>query len=359
MAALQNLSLIVNINDPGKTGLLQSFNTSIPASLPLLSASDTVQVSLRAVKPSTIPTQVWQDVDLSADTTVLGVGNYGTALTSGTWPLTFSGNTASGIAYNVTATALATALNALASIISAGGVTVATGYGNGVYAITFVSNGTQAAFTSGANTLAPASQVLITTVQTGSGSTPCIQVVQLVPSLYAICTSWSAFPSAAAVITSIAAGSGSTQNVQQVALTPAPYAGSFLLTTSLLTTAAIPFNASATSVQTALNAGGFNYVVTGPPGGPWQITTVANGSVAAITANVTNLTVPVGRLGTLALKTLNLFAAFVAAGSPATITAILEVQDTPSGSGTATILQIPVTIQQDLIQGSTLVPVPE
>jgi hypothetical protein len=359
MAALQNLSLIVNINDPGKTGLLQSFNTSVPATLPVLSASDTVQVSLRTVQPSTVGTQVWQDVDVSADATVLAIGNYGTVLTGGAWPLTFSGNTASGLAYNITASALATALNALASIISAGGVTVATGYGNGVFAITFNNNGTQAAFTSGANTLTPGAQALITTVLAGSGSTPCIQVVQLVPSLLALCESWSTFASAAAVITNLQTGTSSVPSVQQVALVPVPYAGSFQLTTSILTTGAIPFNASASSVQAALNTGGYNYVVTGPPGGPWQITTVANGAVAAITAAVTGLTVPVGQLGTLTLKTLNLFAAFAAAGSPASITAILCVQITPSGSGVATVLQIPVTIQQDLIQGSTLVPVPE
>ena len=63
--------------------------------------------------------------------------------------------------------------------------------------------------------------------------------------------------------------------VQQVLLTGSPSGGTFTLTFGGQTTAAIAYNAAASTVQSALQAlssiGSNNVLVSGPAGGPWQV----------------------------------------------------------------------------------------
>lgn len=356
MAALNSLNLIVNISDPNAAGLLSSFAASTPASVPRLFDSNTLGVSLRAVQPSSSASQPWQDVDLSADTVTMGVGVIGAQPTAGTWTLSFNGFTTAPLAYNIGALALQVAINALTSIIALGSVVV-TSQGEGLYVITMNQNGVVAySFTSAANLLVPTSQVNINTITAGSVSTPGITTVQLAVSLYALNATWTTFPSAAAVVTNLQTGTGSAPSIQQVALNPTPYAGNFALTTSILTTGAIPFNASAAAVQAALNTGGNNYAVSGNAGGPWVITTVANGAVAAITVNVAGLTVPLGLLGTLALNTLNMLFAFTSSGANQ-LNLYLEIEVNQTGN-LSTILQVPIVVTADVINGSSIIPTP-
>ena len=354
MAALNSLNLIVNIDDPNAAGLLSSFAASTPAAIPRMFDSNTLGVTIRAVQPSASASQPWQDVDLSADTVTMGIGTYDSAPTAGTWELSLGANGAFQ-AYNVTAAALAASLNGLASVIAAGGVTV-TQSGATTFIITFVATGAQSLFTANGTQLVPPSQVIVTQVVAGDLVTHCVQAVQILPSLLALNATWTDFPVAAAVVTNLQTGTSSAPSIQQVALTPIPYAGNFALTTSILTTGAIPFNASAAAVQAALNTGGNNYAVSGNAGGPWIITTIANGAVAAITVNVAGLTVPLGLIGTLNLATLNMLLAFTSSGA-ASLNLVLEI-DVNQGGNITTILQVAVVVSQDVINGSTIVPGP-
>jgi hypothetical protein len=326
--------------------------------VPLLIRNDTLVVNLRTVQPSALPNQNWDDVDLSTAAVVLGIGEYDKSPTGGTFPLTYGANTATALAYNITAAAVSTALNALASVISAGGVTVADG-GTGIYTVTFSSVGARTLISSGTNTLTPASQVIISQLTAGDAGTAEVQVIRLAASLYATCSTWSAFASAADAVTVLAAGSGSTQNIQVVTLNPLPYAGVFTITTSLIKTPALAFNSTAQQVQDALNVGGTttDYSVSGNAGGPWTITKTAVGSVATNTVDVTGLSVPIGLTGTLALSTLAMIQRLATVTSD-TISLILEIQVTPLGGGQATILQVPVTISKDVINFSSLTPSP-
>lgn len=84
--------------------------------------------------------------------------------------------------------------------------------------------------------------------------------------------------------------SGTTDEVQTVTITGAPTGGTFTLTFSGQTTAAIAYNATAATVQAALaalsNIGAGNVVVTGNAGGPWTVDfvgTLANTDVAQMT----------------------------------------------------------------------------
>lgn len=354
MSDVNSLSLLINIEDSNKAGLVSDFASRVPASVPLLVRNDVLGVSLRFLTPSAVAGQAWNDVDYSAATVSLGIGEFDETPSSGTFTLTYGANTTSALAYNASAATVASALNGLASIISAGGVTV-TSPQTGVYVVTFSSAGVRTAI-SGTSSLFPDTSIPVSEVVAGTVSVPEVQVVQLVVNPYCLTTSWTPFSAAAAAVTVLAAGSGSTQNVQVVSLDPVPYGGTFQITTSILTTAAIPYNATAQQVQDALG-GSTNYTVTGAAGGPWTITKTANGSVATHTVSVTGLDVPVGLNGTLNLSTYALFNRFLATTDDE-ITLTLEVQVNPDGNNPGTVLQVPITVTRDVINYSNIVPSP-
>lgn len=91
--------------------------------------------------------------------------------------------------------------------------------------------------------------------------------------------------------------SGTTDEVQTATITGGPTGGTFTLTFSGQTTAAIAYNAAAAAVQSALAAlstiGAGNVTVTGSAGGPYTVDfvgTLANTDVAAMTASGASLT---------------------------------------------------------------------
>lgn len=90
---------------------------------------------------------------------------------SGTFTLTFGADTTSAIAFNATAAQVQTALNALASINTAGGVTVTPNPGGG-YAVHFTATGDQAAITAQAS---PTGFALAEVAQ-GNSSVPAIEI---------------------------------------------------------------------------------------------------------------------------------------------------------------------------------------
>ena len=157
--------------------------------------------------------------------------------TSGTFTLSFGGQTTSAIAYNATAAAVASALNALGSI-GAGGVACTGGALPGANVVVeFRSNGLQA------------SNVALLTSNV-SGLNP--------------------------VIVQTTAGVNGIQEIQRYTLTGDPFGGTLTLTVGANTTGNLAYNASAATVQTALeglaSVGSGGVVCTG---GPWPTAIVA------------------------------------------------------------------------------------
>jgi len=109
--------------------------------------------------------------------------------TGGVFDLTFGANTASGIAYNVTASALETALNALASVTSAGGLDV-SGAAGGPYTVTFRTNGARSLMTGSSIDLTPSCSMSISSVVTGDGSTRAVQSIHIQTRVVALVDSW-------------------------------------------------------------------------------------------------------------------------------------------------------------------------
>lgn len=175
----------------------------------------------------------------------------------GTFTLTFSGATTAAIAYNATTATIVAALEALANI-AVGDVAV-TGSAGGPWTVEF-----QATYRA---TNVPQ--------MTGSGASLTGGVVD---------------------VSTIQEATDVTDEVQTVTIHEAT-GGTFTLTYSGQTTAAIPRGASASSVQLALenlsNIDTGDVIVTGSSGGPWEVnftSTLGGTDVSLMTASAAGLT---------------------------------------------------------------------
>ncbi len=486
MPTASALNLIIDITNPSKEGIIQSFQNRLPATAPLLIRNDVETVSLRFVQPAAGTSRPWDDVDYTAAATYMALGQFDVAPTSGTntfqfgprtvgnlnstttvaitgsvagivngmkvsgsgivqgTTCTISGSTVTlsqaatttdtgvdlyfynetaGVAAGASAGTVSTAVNALASVIAAGGVAI-TNPENGVYLATLTVAGVTPGYFSGSPTgLNPVSTILVSEVVAGAAGIQSQQLIEIFANPYALNATWTPFPSASADFTTLSAGSTATptgtlssgsntitavsslvgvtagqsitgtgipsgttvlsavsttivmsQNatasgsgvtltitspcVQLLTITPGAYDGSFQITTPLITTSAIAIplgGTTAQSIQTALNALGSAYSVTGNAGGPFSISIA--GAAVPYTANATGIIVPIGLTGTMNLSTYPMWQAFIAADLDE-ITLQCEVQVTPSGGGQSTPLLIPVQVSKNVINLSRLVPAP-
>ncbi len=162
----------------------------------------------------------------------------------GTFSLTYSGQVTAGIAYNATAATVQAALEVLNNI--APGDIVVTGPAGGPWTVTF------------------------------GGTLDETNVAEM---------------------TGSAASLTGTNAIQSVTITGAPTGGTFTLTYSGQTTAALAFNISAADLATALkalsNIGPTDVTVTGDAGGPYTVefvTTMGSQPITAMTADAASLT---------------------------------------------------------------------
>ncbi len=196
-------------------------------------------------------------------TITLGDGfDFDGALSGYTYTLTLSGQTTSAIDLNSSTSAIRTSLLALSNVDDNG--VIVTSVGN-VATIEFVNT---------------------------EGSAP---QSQLVASVF----SGSQTHSLTIPVTTTSANAGSTAvNEQQViTLTGTPTGGTFTLTYSGQTTSSIAYNASAATIDAALealsNIGAGDVAVTGAASGPWTVTfetALAGTNVSQMTANGAGLT---------------------------------------------------------------------
>lgn len=186
----------------------------------------------------------------------------------GTFTLTCRGETTAGIAYNATAAAVKSALEALGNI-DTDDITV-TGNAGGPYTITFVGSGSSLA-----GEYPPMS---------GSGAS-------LTGAFGTFLTGDSSR------VTIVQQAKAAVNEQQMISLTGNPTGGTFTLTFNAETTGTINYNSSSAALNTSLVAlatpvsGDFS--ITGPDGGPWLIEftgAYAASDVSLITGNAGSLT---------------------------------------------------------------------
>lgn len=179
---------IFDISDGGLTGLLKATTSKIKLPAPRFTRNQIARRRIRLVVPNET-SGLWTTQDLTGATIIVAIGEPDAAPTSGTFTLTYGANTTSALDYDVSASAMQTALNLLASIIAAGGVTVTKETG-AFYTITFTSVGARTQITGSASSLHPLCSVVGDTATEGDASTAEIQTIALVQQYLAYSDSW-------------------------------------------------------------------------------------------------------------------------------------------------------------------------
>lgn len=342
----RDLQLVIDI--PNRR-LIRDFFSNLEVLPRDLIQGDTLNLRVLAVEPNPLgdPARPWRYVTLPTSLYV-GVGDIA-APTLGTFTLTFGADTTAALSYNATATQVAAALNALASITSAGGVAV-TGPDSGPYQVVFTSAGSRTAITGNADLLYPLSSISVYEARAGASGVNEIQVVVLDRQPAALAETWTAIAAPIITLSTLQAGGSGIPEVQKISLDPATHGGTFTLTFSGQTTAAIAWNAFAEDIQTALqalsNIATDDVVVTGTfP--EWVVTFqgALTGNQPEMTGSAAGLIGPQGVEGTLSLATAGIEQLLNGATS---VTTTLEIAASIDGAP-VTLYQGDVTLVNDQI----------
>lgn len=346
--ATRELSLFADL-DQGR--LVQSFLSTLQATLPRFVFGDSIPVSFRPLKSNgNNALNPWSEVDLTGKTVRIAIGNPAGAASSGTFTLSYGGNTTAAIAYNADGATIQTALNALASITAAGGVVV-TRATTGAFRIVFNTAGARTAITADASAIYPTAGVEIHVSVDGDGSTREIVVarMEVLPAAYAELTD--DFPVAACDIVEVRTGSGTVGAILSLGFSVLPYSGFYTLEIGSEQTLGIPWDADASTLQAALEllstVGAGKVAVSGD----WPSFTlnfdVSLGDIGAMTIDMTGLVVPKGRTGILNTNTAAMIELLNGA-SQATAKLEVELYDIADDT-TWTVLQTDCTVIDDVI----------
>ena len=220
----------IDLSDETCKGLLASADTESLAQNPAFIRRDGRGRSLRFLTPIGAG---FDDAGIDAASLVeVAIGTPDSPPTSGAFTLTFGGDTTSSLAYNITGANLQTALNALASITAAGGVTVTQD--SGLYIVAFNSVGARSLITFNKGTLAPA--VLDTNnvleVQTGDATTQEIQIVVLKKGYLAYSSDFAPDANGSIAASDVQTGTTSLPQITRITITGNVKGGSWLLNTA-------------------------------------------------------------------------------------------------------------------------------
>jgi hypothetical protein len=354
MALPSAIKLFIN----PRTGLaFGNFNGSSQITNPTVTLGDTARFEIYLVEDTGINSYPRQEVAFPGTPGIkIAVGPIDESPQAGTWKVSFGGDTTAALAFNITAAALATALNALASITAAGGVSVSKIGDN--YNIVFNQNGARGDILTDSTALIPLSNATVAKLQVGDSTRPQIALVHLQRTIAGLATSFTATPASAITIESLAAWDG-IRAEYRASITPDPKGGSFSLafdaaTGTDVSSASIGIDASALDVQNALNLGALVDKVSVSQVGAYayDITVTAEPGTGGLTANGAGLISFAGYVGELSLNTAEAISLLDGANFVSTN---LEVEIT-SDSKTLTVLQIPCTLKNAVIDAGSVQP---
>ena len=344
--------------DPRTGDAFANFAGTTSLSNPVFTLGDTATVELYLVESTGLSTYPRQEIGFPTSPGIrVAVGAIDESPLAGTWTISYGGNTTTALAFNATPAVVQAALNLLASITAAGGVTVAKIGDN--YNIVFNSNGARTEMTTNGAALIPLSAATVATLQTGDVNKPAIYLVHLQRTVAGLATAFTPTPASAITVESLTAWDG-TKATYRVSISPDPKGGSFSLSFDALTgtdvsTAAISVGASALDVQNALSIGALadgKVSVTQVGAYAYDITVKTQPNTAGLTADAAGLLSFSGYKGELNLNTAE--AISLLDGAPS-IETTLEVEIT-SESKTLTVLQIQCTLQNAVIDAGAVQP---
>ena len=210
--------------------LATSLTSLAPATTPRFVKGDNGAINLYFLEATGNITSPFNVIDYTGTSVKFGVGSRTGTPASGTFTLSFGGETSGAIGYSATAGAISSALNSLSTITAAGSVavdgTMATNF-----VVSFNSAGTQSAITGNFARLIPTTTALIDERIAGDATNAEIQELQLrlAPAVYE--PTWTDLGTAMTVsIATTLTGSTLNNEIQRVSFSRAPYLGSYRLT---------------------------------------------------------------------------------------------------------------------------------
>jgi hypothetical protein len=284
---------------------------------------------------------------------------------AGSFTLTFGANTTTALDYDPTSAEIETALNALASVTSAGGLTVSGS--SGFFTITFTAVGARSQITADVSNLAPLSIGETGTLIEGAGGLREVQTLRLLqnPAAYAVLStdsyaSDSVVTSTAVTITVLQVGGGGENHKIRASFSNVIYDGQWTLTVDAEESAFIAWDADADEVTTALEAlaavGADNVTVSKEGDGSYLIGfqgAHANEDMGTITGDGTALAAIPHKIGDLDLRTPGIF---LLLGEEESVSTTLEIEGTPPGGYPQKLFRQDVTLVQGVINPSSMSP---
>lgn len=206
--------------------LLNGPTSFAPAQTPVFYQGNTARVELYILSGAGVGVNPYEVPFPAGASIQLAVGDLNSIPTAGTWKLIVGTTESASLAFNATASAVETALNAISDVSTNGGVTVSKA---GVaYVITWNTYGSKPSIAAGPDTLTPASYEAISLVQAGGVSTNEVLMVELRQNPIALCTTWTPIASPSITVSLVSAWNG-TNKIYRYGIEPDPKAGSYTL----------------------------------------------------------------------------------------------------------------------------------
>ena len=211
---------------------LATSETNLSPSAPVkFTKGDTGTFNLYFLQATGIIGAPFSVVDKSAASVKLGIGSRTGTPETGAYTLTFGGDTTTALDSAVTAGQVQTALNALAAISSAGGVTV-TGQLSEQFTVRFATAGTRGSITADVSQLIPDTVAVIGERVAGSATAKEVQEIELRLAPAVFQSTWTDLSTAVTptLVTTIT-GSATNNEVQRLSFSQKPFSGTYRLTT--------------------------------------------------------------------------------------------------------------------------------
>ena len=210
--------------------LATSLTSLAPATTPRFVKGDNGAINLYFLEATGNITSPFNVIDYTGTDVKFGVGSRTGTPASGTFTLSFGGQTSGAIGFSATAGAISSALNSLSTITAAGSVSV-DGTMATNFVVSFNSAGTQGAITGNFARLIPTTTALIDERLVGDATNAEIQELQLrlAPAVYE--PTWTDLGTALTVsVATTLTGSTLQNEVQRISFSRDPYLGSFRVT---------------------------------------------------------------------------------------------------------------------------------
>lgn len=356
--------------DPFENILYAGWQNTQSAPSLVFKQGDKIDIELFLVKRG-ISSSSQEEVEFPAGSTIrFAVGKLDTPPTGGTLVISYEGEQTGNIAYNASASAIQTALNAVPTIASAGGVTV-TLVSQTIFRIAFNTVGARSTPLLDTTGLTPTSSGRVITARVGTSTVSAIYIFRVNQSVAVFQNNWVDSQQPTITATTLVAN-----QTKRVTISPIPLSGTWTLSTTPSIARLVEDAGDEDDVPTywtqtvSSRLGAFTSSFLGEDGRPiWNMSVIQIGSTSWDFTVRNDYDVPVGytmpftvdgnftkfpsKVSTVNFDTVEVEYLLDGAES---VTASLEIEvESPSGDKW-TVLQTSCTIVNDLIDQATYSP---